>query len=344
MANKNRTAYKIERKGKKRRRIFFFLIVPLLVVVLAATSYGAFLYSKAQSVMDESYKPIERETSKREKPVDPDIDNVSILFIGVDDSDTRNFSSGSRTDALMLATLNEKQKSVKLLSIPRDSYVYIPSKGYEDKINHAYGSGGAKSTIEAVEELLDVPVDYYVNMNFNAFIDVVDALDGIEVEVPYAISEQNSDDRKNAINLDAGLQELNGEEALALARTRKLDNDIERGKRQQEILKAIISKAVSANGLTKYSDIIEAVGDNMSTDLPFAEMKTFIDYATAGTDIDIETLTLAGGDSYIDGIYYYQLDPTELETTKQTLKNHLEISSYSSGLVNSDHPHNEEKE
>ncbi|WP_394141234.1 LCP family protein [Cytobacillus oceanisediminis] len=336
MADNYRTTYKTGRKRKKRKRIFFFLVVPMLVLILGVTTYGAFLYNKAQTVMDESYNPIERESTKREKPVDPDIDNVSILFIGVDDSDTRNFSAGSRTDALMLATLNEKQKSVKLLSIPRDSYVYIPSKGYEDKINHAYGSGGAKSTIEAVEELLDVPVDYYVNMNFNAFIDVVDALGGIKVEVPYALSEQDSGDNKNAIQLEAGLQKLDGEEALALARTRKLDNDIERGKRQQEILKAIISRAASAKGVTKYSDVIEAVGDNMTTDLSFSEMKTFIDYATAGSGIDIETLTLAGGDSYIDGVYYYQLDQTELETTRQTLKSHLEVPGYTSDLVNSD--------
>lgn len=341
MADNYRTTYKVERKRKKRRRIFFFMVVPLLILVLGVTSYGAFLYSKAQTVIDDSYTPLDRESSKRDKPVDPEIDNVSILFIGVDDSDTRNFSAGSRTDALMLATLNEKQKSVKLLSIPRDSYVYIPSKGYEDKINHAYGSGGAASTIESVEELLDVPVDYYVNMNFNAFIDVIDALGGINVEVPYALSEQDSNDRKNAINLEAGLQELSGEEALALARTRKLDNDIERGKRQQEILKAIIKKAVSAKGVTKYSDVMEAVGDNMSTDLSFSEMKTFIDYATAGNGIDIETLTLAGGDSYIDGVYYYQLDETELETTKMALKRHLEVPG--SELVNSDIESNEDE-
>jgi LCP family protein required for cell wall assembly len=343
MADNYRNSYKAEKKRKKRRRIFFFFVVPMLVLILGVTSYGAFLYSKAESVMDKSYNPIERESSKREKPVNPEFDNVSILFIGVDDSDTRNFSAGSRTDALMLATLNEEKKSVKLLSIPRDSYVYIPSKGYEDKINHAYGSGGAKSTIVAVEELLDVPVDYYVNMNFNAFIDVIDALGGIKVDVPYDLSEQDSSDRKNAINLEAGLQELDGEEALALARTRKLDNDIERGKRQQEILKAIISKAVSAKGVTKYSDVMEAVGDNMSTDLSFSEMKTFIDYATAGTGIDIETLNLAGGDSYINGVYYYQLDEEELETTRETLKSHLEVPGYSSDLVNSEIKNEEEE-
>jgi polyisoprenyl-teichoic acid--peptidoglycan teichoic acid transferase len=323
----NRQVYKVQKKRKKRRRIFLWIVVPLLVLVLGATSYAAFLYNKAQEVADKSYQPVERTSAKREQPVDPDIDNISLLFIGVDDSNVRNYEGSSRSDALMVATFNEKSKSVKLLSIPRDSNVYIPSEGYNDKITHAHAKGGVTSTIETVEGLLDIPIDYYVKMNFNAFIDVVDALGGIEVEVPYALSEKDSQDNNHAINLQPGLQQLDGEEALALARTRKQDNDIERGKRQQEILKAIMNQAVSAKGLTKYGDVMEAVGDNMATDLSFEEMKTFIDYATAGTGLDIETLNLAGTDDWSDAGYYYQLDQASLEEIKQTLKSHLGLDA-----------------
>lgn len=318
-----RRTNKIYKTKKRRKRIMTFILLPLLILTLSATAYGAFLYNKAQSVINESYQPIERETS-REK-VDPKEENTSILFIGVDDSNVRNFDGGSRSDALMLATFNEKRKSVKLLSIPRDSYVYIPELGYEDKITHAHANGGVVSTIETVEGLLDIPIDYYVKMNFDAFIDVIDALGGIEADVPYTINEMDSKDRKNAIHLEPGLQELDGEEALALARTRKLDNDIERGKRQQEIIKAIMDKAASAQGVTKYADVIEAVGDNMTTDLSFAEMKSFIDYAAAGTKLNVETISLAGSDAYIDSVYYYQLDEEGLETIKQTLTSHLEL-------------------
>ncbi|MFP3422776.1 LCP family protein, partial [Bacillus sp. SIMBA_161] len=80
-----------------------------------------------------------------------------------------------RSDALVLATLNNEDKSVKLVSIPRDTYTFIPDSGYEDKITHAYALNGPRSTIESVEGLLDVPVDYYMTMNFDAFVDVVDA-------------------------------------------------------------------------------------------------------------------------------------------------------------------------
>jgi polyisoprenyl-teichoic acid--peptidoglycan teichoic acid transferase len=323
----DRNQMKRERSRKRRKRILFFIFVPLLIIAFSAASYGAVLYKKAETVLNDSFEKIDgREKSDlREEKVDPNIDNVSILFIGVDESDTRNFGSSTRSDALMLATLNNDTKSVKLVSIPRDSYTYIPEVGYKTKINHAHAFGGPKATIETVEELFNLPVDYYVKMNFNAFIDVVDALDGIEVDVPYEMEEQNSADEQGAIHLEEGLQSLDGEESLAFARTRKADNDIERGKRQQEIMKAIMQKAVSTKGVSKYDEVMEAIGDNMTTDIPFSEMKSFIRYGTSGK-INVETLSLKGEDSYIDGVYYYQLDELGLEEVIDKLKTHLQVS------------------
>src|SRR5699024_10933938 len=147
---------------------------------------------------------------------------------GIESSDTRGSDDGARTDALMVATLNVDDKRVKLLSIPRDSLVYIPEVGYETKINHAHAYGGVMTTIDTVEGLLDIPIDDYVRVNFEAFMDVVDALEGITFDVPYELSEQNSSDKADSIHLYPGVQELDGEEALALARTRKHDSDVER--------------------------------------------------------------------------------------------------------------------
>ncbi len=312
-------------RGRKKRKIFRWVLLPILLLVASVGAYGAHLYIKAESVVTDSYQPIERDGIRSN--VNPFEDNISVLFIGVDDSSKRNFSSNSRTDALMLATFNKDDKSVKLLSIPRDSYVYIPEKGFNDKINHAHAYGGVEATLETVENLLDVPVDYYVKMNFNAFIDVIDALEGIEVDVPYTFKEQDSKDKAGAITLEKGLQTLNGEEALALARTRKLDNDIERGKRQQEIIKAIIHKAASVKSIHHYTDVMEAIGDNMTTDMRFDEMVSFVNYAVAGKKLHTETLNLEGSDTRINGIYYYQLDEPGLEEIKQTLKTHLDLDT-----------------
>src|SRR5699024_663036 len=169
---------------------------------------------------------------------------------------------------------------------------------------------------------------YWVKVNFHAFIDVVNALDGITVDVPYELYEQNSRDVPNAIHLLPGEQHLNGEEALALARTRKMDNDVERGKRQQEIIKAILKKAISLDSILKYDNIIESVRKNMATNMTFSEMKSFISYGTSGKNLDIETLTLEGEDLWVyepRKKYYWQLDELALESTKRELKQHLEL-------------------
>ncbi|WP_188454977.1 LCP family protein [Virgibacillus oceani] len=319
------------RKKRKLKKRALFILVPVLVAFFALISYATYLYIKADSVFSESYQDDGREKSElRDKIVDPSEDNVSVLIMGVDASDVRNNKKNSRTDTLMLATLNVKDKSVKLLSIPRDSYVYIPEVGYKTKINHAHAYGGTEATIDTVETLLDIPVDYYAKVNFEAFIDVVDAVDGVTVDVPYEMYEQNSKDQAGAIHLLPGEQELNGEQALAFARTRKQDNDIERGKRQQEVIQAIIKKAVSMNSILKYDDIIEAVGENMTTNMTFDEMKSFIAYGTKGTNLDFETLSLEGHDYQPSGTYYWQLDEVALNGTKQLLKKHLELDGVTS--------------
>ncbi|MCR2821413.1 LCP family protein [Lederbergia panacisoli] len=327
-----RQQLKVNKKKRNRKKIFWFLVFPILLLASLGISYGVHLYIKAENMMAESFHDDrDGKSDLREKKVDPKIDNVSILFIGIDESAKRNQGDNTRSDALLLATLNEKEKSVKLLSIPRDSYVYIDEVGYSTKINHAHSYGGPKATIDTVENLLDIPVDYYVRVDFEAFMEIVNALGGIDIDVPFAFSEQNSKDKAGAISLEPGMQTLDGEEALAFARTRKIDNDIERGKRQQEVMKAIVKKAASGTSVVKYGQVIDAIGSNMKTDMTFDEIKAFIDYGIA-SHLTIDTMTLEGFDSYIPNssgknVYYWQLDENALAQTKTTLKQHLGVTS-----------------
>ena len=315
-------------------KIFVLLCASLLICL---TAYGIYLTKKAETAANQAYEEIEdREISdKRDVKVEPTHDNVSILFIGVDDSEERN-DSNPRSDALILATLNNEKRTVKMVSIPRDSYVYIPYLNYKDKITHAHAFGGTLATIETVEELFDIPIEYYVKMNFNAFIDVVDALGGIEVEVPYDRLELDENDNYT-IQLKKGLQNLDGREALALARTRKADSDIERGKRQQEILKAIANKASNITSIGSYGAIIDAVGANMKTDMKFDEMKQFFSYLIGGMP-QIDTLTLDGvdGDHPDTGGYIYVLDEQNLIETQMILKSNLGLIKDSSNLSTED--------
>lgn len=312
-------------RSSKAGTIIKITLILAMSLLICVTTYGIYLTKQAEIAAQGALENLDGRTSSdlRSAKVEPIKDNISILFVGIDDSETRGQGGEhARSDALILATLNNKTKTIKMLSIPRDSYVYIPEVGYQDKITHAHAYGGTLASIETIEELLDVPIDYYVRMNFNAFIDVVNALGGIEVNVPYKLSGEKDEFDRSSIYLEPGLQTLDGSHALALARTRKQDSDIKRGERQQEILKAITKKASSVTSFTKYDDIIRAVGDNMKTDMTFDEMKSLFAYIKSGIP-RIDSLTLEGRDDMSTGVYYYQLDEKSVTETSDILREHL---------------------
>ncbi|SHH63334.1 LCP family protein [Virgibacillus chiguensis] len=315
-----------KRKQKSRKKLIFFIVIPLSILLITTVSYGAHVYNTAQEAANDSFEKIGRDGEKsalRDESVTPVEDNVSVLIIGVDDSEVRN-ENNSRSDTLMLATFNKDEKDVNIVSIPRDSYVNIPGYGYT-KINHAHAYGGHRKTIETVENFLNVPVDYFVKLNFEAFIEMVDTIGGIEFDVPFEMSELDSDDNQDAIHLMPGYQRLNGEEALALARTRKYDSDLERGKRQQEIIKTIIKETASASSVLKLDDLITSVGDNMNTNLTFSEMKSFLSYGL-NTNLAINSITMDGeGGKMEDGLWYYQVDEQSRSEVENELREHLDL-------------------
>lgn len=315
------------KKKKKKHPILKTFLILIALTLIGTGSYAFYIIKQGEKAANKAFdKDNTREKSAlRDAKVEPLKDNISILFVGIDDSEAREQGSDhSRSDSLMLATLNNKDKSVKLLSIPRDSYVYIPYVGHEDKITHAHAYGGTEATIDTVENLLNVPVDYYYRLNFDAFIQIVDALGGVEVDVPYELHELDEND-KRTVNLKPGKQLLSGREALALARTRHQDNDIKRGERQQMILEAIIKKASSITSLTKYDDILAAVGNNMKTNMTFSEMKSLAAYIKGGMP-KVDSLSLKGYDDMSTGVYYYKLDQNNLAEIKQTLQNQLGLT------------------
>ncbi|TFE03974.1 LCP family protein [Jeotgalibacillus salarius] len=330
----DRKTYKKKAKARRVRKRVLMIGLPLLLIAVSGLVYGGYLYTKAQNVADDSFEAVEgrAQSDLRDKDVNPDVDNVSVLFLGVDGSDVRESAEGfengtTRTDAIILATLNNDDKSVKLTSIPRDTLAYIPEVDYQDKINHAHAFGGPRASMEAVEELLDIPVDYYVRMNFYAFMDVVDALNGVEVDVPFNMYEMDSNDQKNAIYLPEGRQSVDGEEALAFVRSRHMDSDIARGERQQEVIDAILDKAKSAGSINKYADVIDAVGDNMKTNMRFSEMRSFMSYAM-NSNLSVDMHTLEGEGVMLDGVYYYEAYEEELEGVSEDLRQHLGLSSF----------------
>lgn len=300
------TSHKVTNKNN-RNKIILMILIPIMILILAGVTYGAKLYAEAKKTVDDSYYELDRDkasTSKgNEIKVNPIEDTISVLVMGIDDDSARQLGS-ARTDALIYLTINPKEHKINMVSIPRDSYTTIVSKKYngKDKINSAYTYGEEQATIETVEKLLNVPINYYVTFNFDSFLEIVDALDGIDVDVPVSFTDTNTLGN-GEVHLEKGKQLLNGEEALALARTRHIDNDIKRGERQQLILQAIVDKAMNVGSINKYSDVIKAAGKNMRTNLKFNEMLsiaqtgldgryTFNSYVFDWTDFELEDASM----------------------------------------------------
>jgi len=335
------------KKNKKKIKV---IISAILFVLLIGGGYTWFLVNKASSAVRNAAHDLARgdKSDLRDRVVKPITNNVSVLVMGVDESDVRGKEYGEaiRTDALLLATFNKDSKTVKLLSIPRDTYTYIPIEKKKDKITHAHAFGSAKNgknggpqaSIDAVEKLMNVPVDYFVKFNFKSFIKIVDDLGGIEVDVPVEFTEQDSNDNAEAIHLEKGVQKLNGEEALALARTRHIDSDAMRGQRQQLVIEAILEKLTSVGSVTKVGNIIDDINGQFVTNLTFDDMLSFYKY---GSDSEIEKLQIQGDDCYMEKgddtcsksagggrTYYYNPDKKELAKVTNDLRTHLGLPAY----------------
>ncbi|KLA22973.1 LCP family protein [Bacillus cereus] len=345
-------------KTKKNKKKIKIIISAILFVLLIGGGYTWFLVNKASSAVRNAAHDLARgdKSDLRDKAVKPITNNVSVLIMGVDESDVRGKEYGEaiRTDALLLATFNKDSKTVKLLSIPRDTYTYIPIEKKKDKITHAHAFGSAKNgknggpqaSIDAVEKLMNVPVDYFVKFNFKSFIKIVDDLGGVEVDVPVEFTEQDSNDNAEAIHLEKGVQKLNGEEALALARTRHIDSDAMRGQRQQLVIEAILKKLTSVGSVTKVGSIIDDINGQFVTNLTFDDMLSFYKY---GSDSEIEKLQIQGDDCYMakgddtcsksaggGRTYYYNPDKKELANVTNELRTHLGLPAYTKSDSDSD--------
>ena len=259
--------HKNSRKKHKKIKPWQVIVVIILGLILAGVGYAARVLTSANNLLSRSYTPIEKKVEEN-RHIDPLKDPISILLLGVDNDDDRQLDS-TRTDAMILMTFNPINKDISMVSIPRDTYTYmsIPNQ-FEGmtKINAAYSFGEAEAAIDAVEDLMELPINYYITVDFTAFEDIVNAVGGVEVDVPYDIKEQNAKG-KFVIDLKEGRQHLNGEEALAFARTRKGDNDILRGSRQQEVMNEIMKKAMSIGSITKLENIMEAISGHFWTNM-----------------------------------------------------------------------------
>lgn len=178
----------------------------------------------------------------------------------------------SRSDVNILMTVNTQSKEILMLATPRDYYVeFSRTEGSKDKLAHA-GIFGVEASIDALERLYDIDIDYYLRLNFTGFVDIIDALGGVEVYSEHDFTVKNIRDYQKGYN------QLTGLEALAFARERLSfpTGDYQRVKNQMEVIKAVITKCTSPAILKNYRSVMNAIGESFETNMPEDQILSLI--------------------------------------------------------------------
>ncbi|OTY40657.1 LytR family transcriptional regulator [Bacillus thuringiensis serovar pingluonsis] len=302
-----------------KKKILYWFLGIIGFLIIAGGAYAYYVYSNVSNTLDAVHKPLDRDKSeKRDKKVDiADNKPISILLMGVD----QRANETGRSDSLMLFTLNPQKKSMKITSIPRDSYTEIVGKGKKDKINHAYAFGGIDMSVKTVENFLDVPVDHYIEVNMAGFKDVVDAVGGVDVNNDLEFKYEGSQFSKGNIH-------LNGTEALRYSRMRYEDprGDFGRQMRQRQVIQAVIKKGASVSSLASYGDVLKAIEKNVKTSLTQDQMfdiqKNYKDCMQNSEEIQIP----GDGHKAADGIWYYYVPDAAKQDITNKLRTHLEVT------------------
>ncbi|EIF14893.1 MULTISPECIES: LytR family transcriptional regulator [Bacillus] len=301
-----------ERKRKKKK-VLLTIVTIIGLLVLSSGGYVYYLWHKAASTVASIQEDLKK-SDKRDTDIDlGKKDPISVLIMGVDE---RKNDKG-RADTMIYMTVNPKTNTTEMVSIPRDTYTKIYGKGTMDKINHSYAFGGTQMAADTVEDLLDVPVDYFVKVNMESFKDTVDTLGGITVNSTFAFNYDGH-------SFGTGNISLNGEEALAYTRMRKEDprGDFGRQQRQRQVIEGIISKGANISSVTKFGDMFKVIENNMKTNMSFDDMWTVMtDYKNARSKVTQHELKGTG--TRINNIYYYKLDEASLASVKKELKESL---------------------
>ncbi len=182
----------------------------------------------------------------------------------------------AKSDVNMVMTVNPETRTILLTSIPRDSYVMLHSRAACDKLTHS-GVYGVDETVTTIEDMLGIEINYYLRVNFSTVIEIVDAIGGIDVDSDMAFITHGR--QNEGYSFVEGENHLSGEEALAFSRERYsfTDGDFQRNKNQQKVLKAMLKKILSSETLlTKYTQLLDAVKDEMQTNMTTSEMQSLV--------------------------------------------------------------------
>lgn len=276
----------------------------------------------------------------------------TVLLIGIDSTVSGlQHADSFNGDSLIVVTFNPSTMSATMLSIPRDSYVPISCmKNVDNKITHS-AANGTKCVINTIQNFLDIKIDYYMKINFTGVVDLVNALDGIEVDIPYDMCEQDSHRRfeEHTIYINKGRQTLDGEKALAFARNRKSNSqycakkwtygersDFIRSEHQQEVIQAILDKMKNFSSINDLEKLLDVISKNFDTNMSEDTILSFYNIAkdvliSSSSDkvLSIQKLYLDGtGQMIYDErsglvLWDYILNTKSVNAVKKAMKDNL---------------------
>jgi len=238
---------------------------------------------------------------------------INVLVVGCDEIENHG-----RADTIVFLSISPKTRDALILSIPRDTRVEIPGRGM-DKINHAYAFGGEKLINKTVSSFLDVPLHFYVLVDFKGFVSIIDELGGVEIDIE---KEMHYVDKAGGvdINLYPGKQILNGKKALEYIRFRhdRL-GDLGRIKRQQKLAIALINKMMKFDSITKIPQLLEGMKGYIETNIKIPDVIALANLFKGVNQEKFKLETIYSKPVYIEGISYLEPDVKEVQQRVKSL-------------------------
>lgn len=297
---------------RKIRWTRLVLVVVILLAILTSLSWAAvYTYKKLSSA------PVFTTNTENAKLPAPVSKYINILLMGIDDGDNETPGAPKRSDTMIVVSINPENGQVNLLSIPRDTRVAIPGhKGYE-KITHAFFYGGSQLAVRAVEDLLQLHIDHWVTIDWQAFIKTIDALGGVDLYVEHNMHYEDPY-ADLIIDLTKGYQHLDGNQSGQYVRFRSDElGDIGRVQRQQRFLKALAEQTLQVGNLLKIPTFVRILDQYVTTDITGFQMLKLANHVKGFKKENLHAEMLPGNFATIDGLSYWVYDK---EQTKQLVE------------------------
>lgn len=246
------------------KKFFKVLFIILIILLLIIGSVAVFVVNKLNKI---NYVEISKEEIEVNTGVEENLSGYrNIALFGIDTRD--DTYEGSRSDCIMIASINHDTKEIKIVSVYRDTYLNIPGRGL-DKVNHAYAYGGPVLSMSTLNTNLDLDITEFVTVNFTATKDIINAIGGVTLTVTDA--EAKSIPRISS----GGTYLLDGEQALAYGRIRKIDNDYKRTERMRTVVMAVFEKAKTMS-ITELNKLANQLLPEIYTNISATEILALI--------------------------------------------------------------------